>query len=156
MDPTTTTAPPPAIPTIDTLDVDAYVELVGAASKAEMKDGIAANRDAILDLIFAAMERRYRGGPELSLVVHWEIIDRADGGVDLFEMVIADGRALSTRTPQRAPDVHLRIRPIDFVRLATGHVSGGGLFARRRLRATGDVKLAARIPSLFEIPGKRR
>jgi hypothetical protein len=146
-------AAPAAIPTIETLDLDEYVRMVGEASEIQLSEGIRDNRDAILDLIFAGMERHYRGGVELSAVVHWEILDRADGGRDVFETVLAGGRAQSSRTPQHAAQVELRVGAVDFVRLVTGHVTGTKLYARRRLRAKGNLKLAARIPSMFAIPG---
>jgi hypothetical protein len=148
-------APAPALPpTGQEVDVESYAKLVGESSDDELAIGLRDNRDAILELIFTSMERKYRGGDAVTAVVHWEILDRPDGGSDLFEMVIEGGSARCSRTPQRDPAVRLRICAVDFLRLVTGHASGGKLFARRRLRASGNLKVAARIPSMFAIPGK--
>jgi hypothetical protein len=153
---TETTATEAAAPTVDDVDVEAYARTVGETSDADLTASLRENRDAVIDLIFAGMERHYRGGDKVAMVVHWEILDRADGGADLIEMAIAGGTAKSTRSPQRSPDVTLKIAAIDFVKLVTGHASGAKLFARRRVRVAGNLKLAARIPTLFAIPGKGR
>ena len=44
---------------------------------------------------------------------------------------------------------------VDFVRLVTGNASGPRLFVFGKLKVRGDLFLAARMPSLFALPGAR-
>ncbi len=141
------------MPPIDDSDLDAVARTIGELSDAELAAAVRDDREAILELIFASMEHRYRGAQGLSAVVHWEILEGPDGRSDVFETVFGDGRAQAGRPPRHKPQVHLQIRPVDLVRLVTGHASGTKLYARRRLRAKGSLALAARIPTLFAIPG---
>lgn len=138
----------------DDIDLEAVARTIGGLSDAELATAVRDDRESILELIFASMERRYRGADKISAVVHWEILERPGGGSDVFETVLGGGRAQASRTPRHKPQVHLQVRPVDLVRLVTGHASGTKLYARRRLRAKGNLALAARIPTLFAIPGR--
>lgn len=111
-------------------------------------------RGQILDEIFRRMVEHFRparaGGVEA--VIHWKILDRPDGGYDHYELVIAGGAASLSERPSREPALVFRIRPVDFLRLITGNAAGPLLFMTGKLKIEGDLALAARAPSFFEIP----
>ncbi len=111
-------------------------------------------RKAVLDEIFVRMPDVFR--PEKAgatdAVVHWRIADRPDGGEDTYELVIAGGTCTVSATPLRQPRLALTIGAVDFLKMVTGNANPMTLFLRGRMKAKGDLGLATRFPSLFDIP----
>jgi putative sterol carrier protein len=111
-------------------------------------------RRVLLNGIFRAMPGQFRGGEagELEAVVHWKVRGRRDGGVDLYEVVIADGRCRTTRRPKLEPTVSMEIDAVPFLRLSAGAVQGPELFMTGKLSMSGDVRVAMRLQELFRVP----
>jgi hypothetical protein len=74
--------------------------------------------------------------------------------------VIAAGECHTGTELDTQPRVTLTVGLADFLRLAAGGLGRGGLgriglarlVATRRLRLRGDLRLAVRLPGLFDIP----
>ena len=111
-------------------------------------------RPQILDEIFGRMEEHFRGekAGDLDAVMHWKIFDRPGGGYDHFEIVVADGCCSVSDHPRHEPDVTLKAKPADFLKLVTGNAGPKTMALRGRLRVQGDLGLAAKLGGLFEIP----
>jgi putative sterol carrier protein len=115
------------------------------------------NRKQVLDEIFGRMAdhvdpQRARG---LDAVVHFKILDRPEdqgGGYDHYEVVFDDGRCQASDEPTRDPQVTIKVRPVDFLKLAANQASGPTLFMTGKLKLEGDVMLASRLTSFFRIP----
>jgi putative sterol carrier protein len=112
-------------------------------------------RPVVLGEIFGRMAEHYRpekaGGVEA--VVHFKVLDRPEGGYDHYEIVLRDGACTLSPSPAEKPDVTIKVKPVDFLKLVTNNASGPALFIRRRLKLDGDVMLASRLAGLFSIPG---
>jgi putative sterol carrier protein len=85
-------------------------------------------------------------------VVHFQILDRPDGGYDEFEVTIQDGACEVSQTPTNDPRVTLKVEPAAFLKLITNQASGPGLFMTGKLKIEGDLMYAPQIASLFRIP----
>jgi putative sterol carrier protein len=111
-------------------------------------------RELVLEGIFARFAEHLRpeGAQELQKVIHFKVLDRPDGRYDHYELRIASGSCAVETPPRGDPDVTLKLKPVDFLRLVTGDADGTMLFVRRRLKVDGDLMLAARLQSLFRIP----
>lgn len=136
-------------------DPRALAALVRQASEQELAEGVAANREQILDQVFRNMPHRLdvQRAAGVDAVIDWEIGDRPDGGHDRFQVVIRDGECrVRTQGPEQAA-VTYTLGAVDFLKLVSGGVSGPKLFVFGRLKVRGDLVLAARVPSLFHIPG---
>ncbi len=130
------------------------VALVRRADDRQIAEGLAANRDVILAEIFRRMPERLdreRAG-DLDAVVEWRILDRPGGGYDRFQIAIQHGECKVSAQPTDEPRVALTIDPVDFIKLVSGTTSGPELFLFGRLKISGDLVLAARLPTLFRIP----
>ncbi|MGE5826805.1 MAG: SCP2 sterol-binding domain-containing protein [Micromonosporaceae bacterium] len=88
----------------------------------------------------------------LDAVLHWNVGDRPDGGVDTYELVIAQGQCRLSAKPEHAPRLTLTIGAVDLLRMVTGNANPLLLFMRGRLRASGDRALVTKVPGLFEVP----
>jgi putative sterol carrier protein len=112
-------------------------------------------RPVVLGEIFGRMAEHFRpekaGGVEA--VVHFKVLDRPEGGYDHYEIVLRQGACTLSDHPVAHPDVTIRVKPVDFLKLVTNNASGPVLFLRGRLKLDGNVMLASRLTGLFSIPG---
>ena len=114
-------------------------------------------RKQVLDQIFSRMadhvEKDKIGKTEA--VVHFKILDRPEdqgGGYDHYEVVFEGGKCTADDNPERDPNVTIKVRPVDFLKLAANKASGPTLFMTGRLKLEGDVMLASRLTTFFRIP----
>jgi putative sterol carrier protein len=111
-------------------------------------------RGKVLGEVFSRMPSMFRAdrAGSTNAVIHWTITGRPDGGSDTYEVVIADGTCTVSETVEREPKVALTMGAVEFLKL----VSGGGnpvmMFMTGKLKAKGDLGLAANIANLFDIP----
>jgi len=111
-------------------------------------------REKVLNEIFGRMPTLFRAdrAGTTNAVVHWSIGDRADGGSDTYELVIENGKCELSSTPTRDPKLALTVGGADFLKVVTGNANPVMLFMTGKLKAKGDLGLAAKIGDLFDIP----
>lgn len=142
-------------PEIPAIDPAMFAGLVAEASDDQLREGLATNRDLILGEIFSRMPERFdpqRAG-EVDAVVQWRIRDRPGGGHDEWHLIIAGGECRVLQGAAESPTVTLEIGPLNFIKLITNNASGPRLFLFGKLKITGNLGLAVRLPSFFRIPG---
>jgi len=89
----------------------------------------------------------------IEAVVEWRIVDHQTREHDIWQLILRDGAAEVQPGPAEDPTVTMEIGAVDFMRLITGGAQGPKLFLFGRLKVRGNLVLAARMPTLFEIPG---
>jgi putative sterol carrier protein len=111
-------------------------------------------RGKILDEVFARMPGLFRAdrAGATNAVIHWNITDRPDGGTDTYELVIADGTCTLSPSAERDPKLSLTMGPADFLKVVSGSGNPVMMFMTGKLKAKGDLGLAANIANLFDIP----
>jgi hypothetical protein len=107
-------------------------------------------RTRILDEVFSRISRRYRGGP-VNGVIHWRILDRPDGGHDLYESILSNDACTVHREQTNEPRVTLNLSGTELLRLASGERSATVMFFSGKLRITGDIRFAATVGDLFGV-----
>jgi hypothetical protein len=118
------------------------------------------HRREILDLIFTAMPRLFR--PEkagsTSAVIHWYLTGRPDGGVDTYQLAIAD-RTCTTAPLTGADDptaaeprLTITMGAVEFLQLISGASNPTMMFMMGKIKAKGDLGLAASFANLFDMP----
>ena len=138
-----------------TMDPQEFAQLVRKTPTDELKQLMQSERRAeILDEIFGRMPGLFR--PEragaTNAVIHWIIGGRPDGGLDTYELVIADGTCTLSPQPEHDPKLALTVGAVDFLKVVTGGANPVTLFMTGKLKAKGDLGLAANIANLFDIP----
>lgn len=138
--------------TMSTGELARWVKKAPAGELAALMSG--PGRDAVLTHLFHSMPEVFRADRARSVdaVVHWFVADRPDGGADRFEMVIRDGTCRISDAPAAEPDLTLRLGAVDYLRMVTGNAHAVVLTMKGKLRATGDRRLTARFPKLFDVP----
>ena len=143
-------------PSLATFDATQLAQLVAGASDEDLAAGMSdpEGRKSTLDEIFRRMAEHVK--PEKAkgtdAVVHFKILDRADGGYDHYEVVLKDGVCTVTDEPALEARVTFKIGPVDFLRLVSGNAAGPMLFMAGKLKIEGDLMFAATMTSLFRIP----
>jgi putative sterol carrier protein len=135
-----------------------FAKLMGSVSDeqlAEMMSGPL--RKQVLDEIFGRMAEHVDSAAAGSTdaVIHFKILDRPEdqgGGYDHYEVVFEDGKATVSEKPERDPNVTIKVDPVNFLKLASNRASGPTLFMTGKLKLEGDLMLASRMTSFFQIP----
>ncbi|MEU7956023.1 SCP2 sterol-binding domain-containing protein [Micromonospora humida] len=111
-------------------------------------------RGKVLSEVFGRMPQIFRAdrAGATSAVIHWNITGRPDGGADTYEIVIENGTCTVSETPTRDPKLALTMGPVEFLRIVSGGANPVMMFMTGKLKAKGDLGLAANIANLFDIP----
>ncbi|MEU5562943.1 SCP2 sterol-binding domain-containing protein [Micromonospora musae] len=111
-------------------------------------------RGKVLGEVFHRMPSLFRAdrAGSTNAVIHWDITGRPDGGSDTYEVVIENGACTVTETPQREPKLTLTMGPVEFLKIVSGGANPVMMFMTGKLKAKGDLGLAANIANLFDIP----
>ncbi|WP_117214679.1 SCP2 sterol-binding domain-containing protein [Allorhizocola rhizosphaerae] len=137
------------------LDPAAFAQLVKNASDAQLNEVMSSDvRTKVLDEIFRRMPALFRPdrAGNTNAVIHWNITGRPDGGSDTYEIVIADGTCKLSDKPEDEPKLALTMGPADFLKVVSGNGNPVMMFMTGKLKAKGDLGLAANIANLFNIP----
>ncbi len=111
-------------------------------------------RTTILDTVFERMPQLFRPDRAGSTrtVIQWNLTDKPGGGTDVYETVIENATCTVNKGSTRDPKLALSMASTDFLKV----VSGGGnpmmMFMTGKVKAKGDLALAANIAKLFDIP----
>jgi hypothetical protein len=137
------------------LDSAGFAELVKSASRDQLAEVMAGpERAVILSEIFGRFPSQFRpdraGATEA--VIHWVIGGRPDGGEDTFEVVIADGACAVSSEAAGDPKLTVTLGGAEFLQLLSGTANPMMMFMTGKLKAKGDLGLAANLANLFDLP----
>ena len=137
------------------VDPQQFAQHVKSASSAELTELMSGEqRGKVLDEIFGRFPAQFRAdrAGNTNTVIHWNITGRGDGGTDTYEVVIADGKCTVSPTPEQEPKLAVTIGGVDCLNLIAGNANPMLMFMTGKLKAKGDLGLAANIANLFDIP----
>jgi putative sterol carrier protein len=112
------------------------------------------NRNKILDEVFNRMPTLFRAdrAGATQAVIHWNITGGPGGGTDTYETVIENGACTVTNQPVREPKLAMTMDPVTFLKVVTGDGNPMMMFMTGKIKAKGDLGLAAQVAKLFDIP----
>jgi predicted lipid carrier protein YhbT len=147
---------PPIDPaTLSSLDAAQLTQLVRTTPEGELTAVMQSDaRTKVLDEVFSrfpALFRADRAG-STSAVIHWNIADRPGGGEDTYELVIDNGVCTVANPPEHEPKLSVTLGAVDFLKVAAGTANPVMMFMTGKLKARGDLGLAANIANLFDLP----
>jgi putative sterol carrier protein len=140
---------------LTSVDPPRFAQLIKSAPDAQIAEVMQSElRGKILDEVFGRMPSSFRAdrAGNTNAVIHWTITGRPDGGADTYELVIADGTCTVSDSPQREPRLTLTLGPVDFLKVVSGNANPVMMFMTNKLKAKGDLGLAANIANLFDLP----
>lgn len=143
-------------PNMDTSQITPaqFAELVGSSTDEQLAEGLAANRDLVLQSIFTQMSEHFdpvaAGGIEAT--IQWRITGGEGGEPDHWHVIIKEQVCEVNAGGIDSATITMEMDGVDFIKLAAAKVAGPELFMTGRLRIEGDMMLAARIQGLFKPP----
>jgi putative sterol carrier protein len=116
-------------------------------------------RRAVLEAIFWQMPQHFdrKAARGMNTTIRWQITRGPRGVADTYELQIADGRCRAHRGQgEDDPQLTITMDAAEFVKLATGNSDPMNAYFSGRVALAGDIMLAAKLQSLFRIPGRAR
>jgi putative sterol carrier protein len=112
------------------------------------------SRGKVLDEVFNRMPTLFRAdrAGSTQAVVHWNITGGPGGSTDTYETVIENGACTVTNQPARDPKLAMTMGPVEFLKVVSGDGNPMMMFMTGKIKAKGDLGLAAQIAKLFDIP----
>ncbi|MET7395421.1 SCP2 sterol-binding domain-containing protein [Dactylosporangium sp. NPDC005572] len=144
-----------ALGDFNNVDPKQFAQLVKNAPDSQLADIMKSDqRGKILDTIFSRFPELFRPdrAGSTNAIIHWTITDRPDGGVDTYELVIANGACTLSPGADQDPKLAITVGPVDFLKVVSGAGNPMMMFMTGKLKAKGDLGLAANIANLFDIP----
>jgi putative sterol carrier protein len=132
-----------------------FAQLVKSTPDSKIAEVMSSDvRGKVLGEVFSRMPSMFRAdrAGSTNTVIHWNITGRPDGGTDTYEVVIADGTCVVNDPPQHEPKLSLTMGPVEFLKIVSGGANPVMMFMTGKLKAKGDLGLAANIANLFNIP----
>ncbi|MBX6355814.1 MAG: SCP2 sterol-binding domain-containing protein [Micromonosporaceae bacterium] len=140
---------------LTSVDPKKFAQIVKSTPDSQLAEVMQSDlRGKVLDEVFNRMPSTFRPdrAGSTNAVVHWVITGRPDGGSDTYEVVIADGTCTTSGTPQREPRLTLTLGPVEFLKVVSSNANPVMMFMTGKLKAKGDLGLAANIANLFDLP----
>jgi putative sterol carrier protein len=137
------------------VDPKKFAQIVKSAPDSQIQEVMSGDlRGKILDEVFGRMPSLFRPdrAGSTNAVIHWNITGRPDGGTDTYEIVIENGACALSPSPERDPKLSLTMGPVEFLKVVSGAGNPVMMFMTGKLKAKGDLGLAANIANLFDIP----
>jgi putative sterol carrier protein len=140
---------------IRTMEPGEFSKLVKSTSDEKINEVMTGeNRTEILDEIFSRFPKLFRAdrAGSTNAVIHWAISGRPDGGDDTYQVVIENGICTTSSEADREPRLTISLGPADFIKVVSGAGNPMMMFMTGKLKAKGDMGLAANIANLFDLP----
>jgi putative sterol carrier protein len=132
-----------------------FAQLVKATPDAQLAELMAGeSRGKILAEIFDRMPKLFRAdrAGNTQAVIHWIITGGAGASNDTYETVIENGTCTATDQPAREPKLAMTMDPVTFLKVISGDGNPMMMFMTGKIKAKGDLALAAQVAKLFDIP----
>ncbi|HEY7271636.1 MAG TPA: SCP2 sterol-binding domain-containing protein [Actinoplanes sp.] len=132
-----------------------FAQLVKSTPDSTIADVMAGpDRGKILEEVFNRMPTLFRAdrAGTTQAVIHWNITGGPGGGSDAYETVIENGACTVTNQPVRDPKLAMTMDPVTFLKVVSGDGNPMMMFMTGKIKAKGDLGLAAQVAKLFDIP----
>jgi hypothetical protein len=138
------------------VDPQQFAKVVKATPDAQIREVMSGDlRGKVLDEVFGRLPSLFRAdrAGATNSVIHWTVTGGpADKADDTYEIVIENGTCTVPDAPQREPKLSLTMGPVEFLRIVSGSGNPVMMFMTGKIKAKGDLGLAANIANLFDIP----
>lgn len=112
-------------------------------------------RRPVLDGIFWQMPKQVDASVATgtTTAIRWVVTGRPDGGEDVYQLVIEDGRARTERGETAEARLTVTLDGVEFLKLASGNSDPMQAYFTGRIQLSGDIMVAAKLAQMFRMPG---
>jgi putative sterol carrier protein len=139
--------------TLRSMDADQFAGVVKAATAGQLAELMAgSHRKEILDTIFDRLPSRFRAdrAGNTDAVIRWNIT--GPDGTDSYQVTIQGGTCTTAPASEADPKVTFELSGPDFLTVIAGGANPMMMFMSGKLKAKGDLGLAANVANLFDLP----
>jgi putative sterol carrier protein len=132
-----------------------FAQLVKSTPDSTIAEVMASDsRGKILEEVFGRMPTLFRAdrAGATQAVIHWNITGGPGGSTDTYETVSENGACTVTNQPAREPKLAMTMDPVTFLKVVSGDGNPMMMFMTGKIKAKGDLGLAAQVAKLFDIP----
>jgi putative sterol carrier protein len=141
--------------TISSVEPAEFARLVKTTPDRKLAEAMSGeHRTTILDEIFNRFPQQFRSdrAGSTSAVIHWVIGGGPGGGFDTYQVAIENGTCTTSSDADRDPRLTITVGGVDFLKVVSGAGNPMMMFMTGKLKAKGDLGLAANIANLFALP----
>ena len=141
--------------TLSTLEPAQFVALVRGMSDQEIRDGLAGPyRKGVLDSVFSRFPQSFRPDKagDRSARIDFRVTGGPGDSSDTYAVVVERGTCRVEEGASESPDLSLVLGPAEFLKLVTGTGNPAMMFMMGKVKASGDLGLAAGLANWFEAP----
>ncbi len=113
-------------------------------------------RRPVLDGIFWQMPKQVDASvvaQGATLAIKWVVTGRPDGGNDIYQLIIEDGRARTEHAETVEARLTVTLDGVEFLKLASGNSDPMQAYFTGRIQLSGDIMVAAKLAQMFRMPG---
>jgi putative sterol carrier protein len=138
------------------LDTDQVAQMVGTVPEEQLAEAMSGEgREMVLNEIFRRFpERVSDAGRQEDVAIEWRIGGGPGGEPESWFVVIKDGECTIGRELAAEPRVTFELDGVDFLKVVTGNANPVEMFMSGKLKIKGDLMYAARVQSMFVMPGR--
>ena len=138
-------------------DNDDFARAIAATPDEQLEAGMRTKlRGVILDEIVRRMQVEFRAdrADKLDAVIQFELTGRPDGGSDVYQIKIQNAVCtVGKGSPfTDTPTSNIVLAGVDFLKMATGVVSGIDLYIGGKMKFDGGMMMLTRMTRMFNIP----
>ena len=141
--------------TLSTLEPAQFVALVKGMSDQEIRDDLAGpHRKGVLDSVFSRFPQSFRADKagDRSARIDFRVTGGPGDSSDTYAVVVEHGTCRVEEGPSESADLSLVLGPAEFLKLITGTGNPAMMFMMGKIKANGDLGLAAGLANWFEAP----
>ncbi|HEU5242356.1 MAG TPA: SCP2 sterol-binding domain-containing protein [Ornithinibacter sp.] len=141
--------------TLSTLEPAQFVALVKGMSDQEIRDDLAGpHRKGVLDSVFSRFPQSFRPDKagDRSARIDFRVTGGPGDSSDTYAVVVERGTCRVEEGASESPDLSLVLGPAEFLKLVTGTGNPAMMFMMGKVKASGDLGLAAGLANWFEAP----
>ena len=141
--------------TLSSLEPAQFVALVKGMSDQEIRDDLAGpHRKGVLDSVFARFPQQFRPDKagDRSARIDFRVTGGPGDSSDSYAVVVENGTCRVEEGSSEKADLSLVLGPAEFLRLVTGTGNPAMMFMMGKVKASGDLGLAAGLANWFESP----
>ena len=112
-------------------------------------------RKPVLDGIFWQMPKQVDAAAAAgtTTAIRWVVTGRADGGSDVYQLLLEDGRARTERGDSADARLTVTLDGVEFLKLVSGNSDPMQAYFKGRIQLNGDIMVAAKMAQVFKMPG---